>query len=253
MIRYFIKISYNGYFYNGWQKQKNNCLTIEEEIENKISIILKKKINITGASRTDSGVHAKLMFAHFDYKYIIKKKKFLYKINLLISSNIKIHDLLIVKKNIHARFNAKYRIYKYIISYNKDPFNQNLYWFWKYKKKLNINLMNKAVNIIKNNNNYFLFSKKFKKEKNNKNYNCNIYYAYWQKINNNIFFFIKSNRFLRKMVRLIISISIEIGLKKITIYDLIYKIKNKKIFFKINVPPYGLYLIKIKYNKNIFL
>ncbi|WGH26672.1 MAG: tRNA pseudouridine(38-40) synthase TruA [Candidatus Shikimatogenerans bostrichidophilus] len=253
MIRYFIKLSYNGYFYNGWQKQKNNCLTIEEEIENKLLIIFKKNINIIGASRTDSGVHAKLMFAHFDYKNIINKKKFLYKINLLISSNIIIHNLLRVKNNIHARFNAKYRIYKYIISYKKKPFKNNLYWFWKYKKKLNIDLMNKAVNIIKNNKNYFFFSKKDKNKK-KKNYNCNIYYAYWEKINNNIFFFIKSNRFLRKMVRFIISISIEIGLKKMTIYDLIYKIKKKKkIFFNINVPPYGLYLIKIKYNKNIFL
>lgn len=249
-MRYFIKLSYNGYFYYGWQKQQNNSITVEEEIENKISIFLKKKINIIGASRTDSGVHAKLMFAHFDYKYLINKKKFIYKINLLISQNIKIHDILKVKKHVHSRYNAIYRIYKYIISYDKDPFNNNLYWYWKYKKKLNIDLMNKAVNIIIKLKDYFLFSKK---EKKIKNYNCNIYYAYWKKVNNMIFFFIKSNRFLRKMVRLIISICIEIGLKKIYIYDLIYKIKKKKISFNINVPPYGLYLNKIKYDKNIYL
>ncbi|WGH27166.1 MAG: tRNA pseudouridine(38-40) synthase TruA [Candidatus Shikimatogenerans bostrichidophilus] len=249
-MRYFLKLSYNGYYYNGWQKQLNNIFTIEEEIENKMSIILKKKINIIGASRTDSGVHAKLMFAHFDYKYNIKKKKFLYKINLLISSYIIIHDILKVKNNVHARFNAKYRIYKYIISYYKDPFYKNLYFFWNKKKKLNIDLMNKAVNIIINRKNFFLFSKKDKKII---NYNCNIYYAYWIKNNNYIFFFIKSNRFLRKMVRFIISICVEIGLKKINIYDLIKKINNNKLNFNINIPPYGLYLIKIKYSKKIFL
>ncbi|WGH26138.1 MAG: tRNA pseudouridine(38-40) synthase TruA [Candidatus Shikimatogenerans bostrichidophilus] len=249
-MRYFIKLSYNGYIYNGWQKQPNK-LTIEEEIEKNISIILKKKINIIGASRTDSGVHAKLMFAHFDYNNIINKKKFLYKINILISSYITIYDLLKVKNNIHARFDVKYRIYKYIISYYKNPFYNNLYWLFNYKKKLNINLMNKAVNIIINRKNFLLFSKKDKKKK--KNYKCNIYYAYWIYKKKYIYFFIKSNRFLRKMVRFIISICIEIGLEKITIYDLIYKIKNNNIKININVPTYGLYLNKIKYKKNIYL
>ncbi|WOX79164.1 tRNA pseudouridine(38-40) synthase TruA [Candidatus Shikimatogenerans bostrichidophilus] len=249
-MRYFIKLSYNGFHFKGWQKQKNNKLTIEEEIENKISIILNKPINLIGASRTDSGVHAKLMFAHFDYNNTINKKKFLYKINLLISSYIIIYDLFKVKNNVHARFSAIYRIYKYIIGYKKNPFYKNLYWYWKYKNKLNINLMNKAINIIINRKNFILFSTTNKKLK---NYNCNIYYAYWNKKNKYIYFIIKSNRFLRKMVRFIISLCIEIGLNKITIYDLKNKIKKKKIFFNINIPPYGLYLKKIKYNKNIFL
>ncbi|WGH25783.1 MAG: tRNA pseudouridine(38-40) synthase TruA [Candidatus Shikimatogenerans bostrichidophilus] len=249
-MRYFIKLSYNGYFYNGWQKQQNNNITIEEEIENKISIILNKKINIIGASRTDSGVHANINFAHFDYKNFINKKTFIYKINLLISKNIKIHKIYKVKDNFHARYSAINRTYKYIISYDKNPFYKNLYWYWPKKNKLNIDLMNKAVNIIINLKDFFLFSKK---EKQKKNYNCNIYYAYWKQVNNIIFFFIKSNRFLRKMVRLIISICIEIGLKKIYIYDLIYKIKKNKISYNINVPPYGLYLNKIKYDKNIYL
>ncbi|WGH28154.1 MAG: tRNA pseudouridine(38-40) synthase TruA [Candidatus Shikimatogenerans bostrichidophilus] len=249
-MRFFLKLSYNGYYYNGWQKQLNNKLTIEEEIENKISIILKKKINIIGASRTDSGVHAKIMFAHFDYKYNIKKKFFLFKINLLLSNNITINNIFKVKNNIHARFNVKYRIYKYILSYNKNPFYKNLYWYFKKKKKLNIKLMNKAINIIIKRKNFYLFSKKEKKKI---NYICNIYYAFWKKKKNYIFFFIKSNRFLRKMVRFIISICIEIGLKKINIYDLNKKIKNNNIKFNINVPPYGLYLNKIKYNKKIFL
>ncbi|MDH3003737.1 MAG: tRNA pseudouridine(38-40) synthase TruA [Candidatus Shikimatogenerans sp. JK-2022] len=247
-MRFFLKISYNGFYFNGWQKQKNNIFTIEEEIENKISIILKKKIDIIGASRTDSGVHAKLMFAHFDYEKKIKKKIFLYKINILLSSYIIIHDIFQVKNNIHARFNVKYRIYKYILSYKKNPFYKNLYWFFK-KKKLDIKLMNKAIKIIINRKNFFLFKKKDKK----KNYNCKIYYAFWLKTKNYIFFFIKSNRFLRKMVRLIISICIEVGLKKINIYNLIQRINNKNLLFNINIPPYGLYLINIKYNKNIYL
>ncbi|WGH25504.1 MAG: tRNA pseudouridine(38-40) synthase TruA [Candidatus Shikimatogenerans bostrichidophilus] len=249
-MRYFIKLSYNGYKYYGWQKQLNR-ITIEEEIENKITIILKKKINIIGASRTDKGVHANIMFAHFDYDFKINKKEILYKLNLLISNNIKIHDIFKVNNDIHARYNVKYRIYKYMISYEKNPFFINLYWYWKYKKKLNIDLMNKAVNIIINRKNFYLFSKK--KNNNNNNHICKIYYAYWTKINNFICFFIKSNRFLRKMVRLIISKCIDVSLRKENIYELIKNIKNKKIIYYINVPPHGLYLYKIKYNKNIYL
>ncbi|MDH3004905.1 MAG: tRNA pseudouridine(38-40) synthase TruA [Candidatus Shikimatogenerans sp. JK-2022] len=251
-MRFFIKLSYNGINYHGWQKQKNNN-TIEEEIEKKFSIILKENINIIGASRTDSGVHANIMFAHFDYNFnIIKiKKKIIYKINLIISKDIKIKDIFAVKPKIHARYNVLYREYKYIISYEKNPFNLNFYWYWWRKKKININLMNKAIEIIIKRKNFFLFCKKKKEIK--KNYNCNIYYAFWKKINNKIFFFIKANRFLRKMVRFIISKCIEIGIKKINIYDLRKKIQNNKLSYNINVPPYGLYLNKIKYKKNIFL
>ncbi|MDH3005021.1 MAG: tRNA pseudouridine(38-40) synthase TruA [Candidatus Shikimatogenerans sp. JK-2022] len=248
-MRYFIKLSYNGNNYHGWQKQKN-YITIEEEIENKLYIIFKKKINIIGASRTDSGVHANIMFAHFDYEFLIKKKYFLYKINLLISNNIKIKDIFLVKPYIHARYSAKYRIYKYIISYVKYPFINKLYWLWYNKKKFNIDLMNKAIKIIINRKYFNLFTKK---DKLIKNYICNIYYAYWEKVNNYIFFLIKSNRFLRKMVIIIISICIEIGLKKITIYELIKKIKNNNLSYNIYVPTYGLYLNKIKYDKNIYL
>ncbi|MDH3004239.1 MAG: tRNA pseudouridine(38-40) synthase TruA, partial [Candidatus Shikimatogenerans sp. JK-2022] len=109
-MRYLLKLSYNGKNYHGWQKQPNS-ITIEQEIENKLCIILKENINIIGASRTDSGVHANIMFAHFDYKYTINKKKFLYKINLLISQYINIKDINIIKNNIHARYDAIYRVY----------------------------------------------------------------------------------------------------------------------------------------------
>ncbi|WGH25418.1 MAG: tRNA pseudouridine(38-40) synthase TruA [Candidatus Shikimatogenerans bostrichidophilus] len=248
-MRYFIKLSYKGNNYHGWQKQKNN-ITIEEEIENKLYILFKDKINIIGASRTDSGVHANIMFAHFDYNFLINKKFFLYKINLLLSNYINIKDIFIVKPTIHARYNAKYRIYKYIISYYKNPFTNKLYWYWYYKKKLNINLMNKAIKIIINRKNFNLFTKKDKKIK---NYICNISYAYWVKVNDYIFLYIKSNRFLRKMVRIIIAICIEVGVKNITIYELIKNIKNNNISYNISVPPYGLYLNKIKYDKNIYL
>ncbi|BDT61476.1 MAG: tRNA pseudouridine synthase A [Flavobacteriales endosymbiont of Rhyzopertha dominica] len=251
-MKYFIKLSYNGNNYNGWQKQKNTKFTIQEEIENKISIILKKKINIIGCSRTDSGVHANIMYAHFNYKKKINKKIFIYKINILISFNIVIYKIFKVNNKIHARFNAKFREYKYIISYKKYPFYKNLYWYWNYKNKLNIKLMNKAIKIIINRKNFYLFTK-IKKNNINNNYNCNIYYAYWKKYKNYIFFYIKSNRFLRKMVRYIISICIEVGIKKINIKELKEKIKKKKIFFNINVPAYGLYLNKIKYKKNINL
>ncbi|WGH25046.1 MAG: tRNA pseudouridine(38-40) synthase TruA [Candidatus Shikimatogenerans bostrichidophilus] len=253
-MRYLIKLSYNGNYYHGWQKQPNTSKTIEEEIENKLYIILRKKINIIGASRTDSGVHANIMFAHFDYNSLIEKKWFLYKINLLISSNINIKNIYQIKDNIHARYNAKYRIYKYYISYFKYPFLNKLYWYWYYNKNINIKSMNKAIRIIINRKYFNLFTIKDRNSsKNKQKYKCNIYYAYWIKYKNNILFKIKSNRFLRKMIRIIISICIEIGIKKKTINELINEIKNNNIKYNINVPTYGLYLNKIKYNKNIYL
>ncbi|WGH24679.1 MAG: tRNA pseudouridine(38-40) synthase TruA [Candidatus Shikimatogenerans bostrichidophilus] len=244
-----MQLSYNGINYHGWQRQPNN-ITIEEEIEEKLLIILKEKINIIGASRTDSGVHANKMYAHFDYNKYINKKLFLYKINLLISRYINIKDIRLIKNNIHARYDAIYRVYQYIISYKKRPLYNNLYWYWYKKRRININLMNKAIRIIISRKSFDLFTIK---KKGRLNYRCHIYFANWTIINNNIILLIKSNRFLRKMIRIIISVCIDIGTKKKTLNQLINEIKNNNIKYNINVPPYGLYLKDIKYNNNIYL
>lgn len=241
-IRFFIEIEYNGIYYHGWQIQKN-AITIEKVLEEKLSILLKDKINVVGASRTDAKVHAKQMIAHFDTDKI-PEKNFLKKINRFLPKYIKINKIYKVNQNIHARYNAINRTYKYIISTEKNPFEENLSWLIS-NKKINIKLMNKASDIILNMNYFDVFCKK---QNNNTTTNCKLYKAYWKKHKKCFIFTITSNRFLRNMVRSIVGLLIDVGKKKISIKNFINIIKyNKKN--KINsAPAHGLFLTKITYS-----
>lgn len=245
-MRYFIKIAYNGEKFNGWQIQKNS-ISIEETIENKISILLKKKINIIGGSRTDKGVHAKQMFAHLDVKNKIDKN-FKKKLNNFLPSSIKIFCFFRVKDNIHARYDAISRTYKYIISIGKNIFYKNLCWI--IKKKINIKKMNNAAKILINQKDFSNFCKS---KKETKNYMCNIKEIHWKKKKNFLIFTIKSNRFLRNMVRFLVSTFIDIGTNKINIDDFIKMINDKNYKLpKNSAPAKGLFLSKIEYPNNIY-
>lgn len=247
-MRYFIKLSYNGNLYHGWQIQKS-VITIEETLENVISILLKKKINIIGAGRTDTGVHAKEMYAHFDFNKEIKND-LVNKLNSFLPKDIKIYNIYKVINQAHARFDAISRTYKYFLSLGKNPFYNHLSWVWK-RGFLSIDKMNKASYLLMNYNNFNSFSKK---DKYKNNYICNIYQAYWSNNNNFIYFTIEADRFLRNMVRSIVGTIVDIGRGKIKIQDFIDIInaKDRKKAGE-SAPASGLFLTKIKYPKNIFL
>ncbi|MGX7591590.1 tRNA pseudouridine synthase A [Candidatus Karelsulcia muelleri] len=246
-MRYFLDISYNGKYFSGWQIQKNQ-ISIQETIEKGLALILRKKIAIIGASRTDSGVNALQMFAHFDYFNVLKKKKFLKQINLILPSYILIKNLISVKPKANARFDVISRHYQYRINLNKGPFSYNYFHFPF--RKINYGLIKQAVLILKSIEDFSSFGKK--KDINSFN-KCKLYSFTWNIRNRVIYIDIIANRFLRNMVRRIIGACLYIGIRKINLLEFLIYVKSKQILLACpSVPAKGLYLVRIIYPKNIF-
>ena len=247
-MRYFIELSYNGSDFHGWQRQ-NNATSIQQIIEESLTLIQGEDLTITGAGRTDTGVHAKFMTAHFDVKELSEiKNDFIYKLNQLLPKSIVILNLRKVKDDAHARFDAVSRTYLYYISQVKDPFNNSLHYF--YKEKLDWDIMNQASKIIMNHNDFECFSKS---NTDVKTFLCDIEKANWEINDNGAVFKITANRFLRNMVRAIVGTLIEIGNGKKKIIDLENILESKKRSNAgYSVPAKGLFLSEINYPNLIF-
>tara|TARA_X000001036_G_C20614354_1_gene780316 strand:+ start:107 stop:898 length:792 start_codon:yes stop_codon:yes gene_type:complete len=247
-VRYFIYFSYNGKSYHGWQKQKNS-VTVQEKIEESLSVLLKDKIEVFGAGRTDAGVHAKQMVAHFDVdKCFENPNKLIFKLNQFLSNDISVKSLKSVKNNAHARFDAISRTYKYFINKEKDVFLNEYRYYINYS--LNKEKINEAIKIIVNNKDFKCFTKS---KTNVNNYICDIIDAKWIELDQEYVFKIKANRFLRNMVRSIVGTLINIGLEKTSINNFINIIKSKdRSMAGYSVPAKGLFLTKINYPKKIF-
>ncbi|WP_185849241.1 tRNA pseudouridine(38-40) synthase TruA [Blattabacterium cuenoti] len=248
-MRFFIELSYNGKHFFGWQIQKK-VSTVEEKLEYCLSKLLKTPINVVGASRTDKGVHAKQMFAHFDYEKEIRNN-FVDRLNIFLPRSIKVFSIFPVKKNVHARFDAIKRTYKYYLTREKNPFNEDFSWHCLYT--LNIQKMNMASKKLMEYKDFSSFCKK--RNKNEKENNiCKIYHASWSEDNNVLCFTIEANRFLRSMVRAIIGRLIDVGREKISINEFIKIVEFKNSdSCKLIVPACGLFLTNILYTEEIFL
>lgn len=242
-MRYFIKFSYKGTNYHGWQLQPN-AISVQETLNKALSTILNSKIDCMGAGRTDTGVHAREMFAHFDYNSQIEIENTIHKLNSFLPKDIAVFDIISVSDEAHARFDAKKRTYEYIINTSKNPFEQESSWY--YHTKLDLDLMNQAAKTLF----YFTDFQAFSKVNTDVNtFDCKIYEAFWKQENNIIIFTISADRFLRNMVRAIVGTLVYVGLQKITIQDFnsIIESKNRKNA-GFSVPARGLYLTKIEYN-----
>ena len=248
-LRYFIELSYNGFDFHGWQYQPN-AVTVQETIENSLKLLLKKKeLKIIGAGRTDTGVHAIQMFAHFDFDQMFNTKDLTFKLNSFHGKNILIKEIRKVSKNAHARFDATLREYKYHITIIKDVFNIDTKFY--FSKKLDFNEIDRAIEIIKKNKNF----KSFCRTKTDvTNFECIIHDFKYEITDSELIFTISANRFLRNMVRSIIGTILEIGQFKISNDDLKEIInKSDRIYAGPSVPAHGLYLSKVKYPKEIFI
>jgi tRNA pseudouridine38-40 synthase len=242
-LRYFIKLSYNGTHYHGWQTQPN-APSIQETLTKALSIILNSKIDLMGAGRTDSGVHAKEMFAHFDFNNPISTSNLVHNLNSYLPKDIVVYDIISVSDLAHARFDAIKRTYEYHINTYKDAFLQEQSWY--FHQELNLNLMNLAAKLLLKYTDFQCFSKV---NTDVNTFNCTIFEANWKQENNSLVFTISANRFLRNMVRSIVGTLINVGINKITLDDFeeIIKSKNReKAGF--SVPAHGLYLTKIEYD-----
>ena len=248
-MRYFLQLAYQGTNYHGWQLQPNAC-TVQGVIQNKLFQLLSTPINITGSSRTDTGVHAKEQWAHIDIDFFINTTTLQHKLNAILPSDIAILGIYPVQSTAHARFDATHRTYVYKISRTKDPFCQDTAFV--FQKDLDVSLMNIAAATLKEQKDFESFSKTDATTR--LSYICNILEASW-KINEDdqLIFKIKANRFLRGMVRAIVANLLEVGLKKYTIEHFNYILEKKDRSLSASlVPAHGLTLTKISYPDNIF-
>lgn len=247
--RYFIQLSYKGTNYHGWQIQPN-AVTVQELLIKAFSTILQEQIEITGAGRTDTGVHAINYIAHFDSNHneLDQNNDFLYKINSFLPKDIVIHWIKKVNHDAHARFDAIKRTYKYYIHQEKDPFLIDTSYF--YKHKLDMDLMNEAAKILFEYTDFTSFSKLHTDVKTN---NCKIIKAEWIKKDHKIIFTITADRFLRNMVRAIVGTLMDVGRKKISLKEFKAIIENKnRSDAGVSVPAHGLFLTEIVYPDSIF-
>ena len=241
-MRYFIEFSYCGKNYFGYQIQPRE-ISVQEELEKALSTLLRQEIKTTGAGRTDTGVHAKKMFAHFDTD-IKPDQNLVYKLNSFLPDDISVKRIFEVKDDFHARFNATYRTYEYYISSEKNPFTQDSSWqMWR--RKLDIDQMNEACKILFE---YEDFTSFAKLHTDNKTNNCRIYKAIWEQNGAELKFTISADRFLRNMVRAIVGTMVEIGNGKIKPEDLRKIIEKKdRNSAGTSAPPQGLFLVDVGY------
>jgi tRNA pseudouridine38-40 synthase len=246
--RYFIELSYNGKPFHGWQIQEN-AITVQEVLNKALMTILREDINVVGAGRTDTGVHASYFMAHFDLTAKINDIPLLInKLNKVLPREIAVHDIKNVKDDAHTRFNALSRTYEYHITTVKNPFLHDFAWY--YKIPLNVDKMNRAAKILFDFEDFTSFSKTGTQVATN---NCKILFAEWNKRDEILVFKIKADRFLRNMVRAIVGTLVEVGQEKISIEDFrkIVELRDRgKAGF--SVPPQGLFLTDIEYPKSLF-
>lgn len=240
-MRYFIKLSYDGSAYHGWQNQPN-AISVQEVIEKSLSTILNKDIEIVGAGRTDTGVHAKEMFAHFDYDLPLADE-FVFRMNSLLPKDIAIQNVFEMPSDAHARFDAVARTYNYHIHLFKDPFLNH--FSYQYGRTLDLEKMNSACNILYDYSDFQCFSKS---NTDVKTYDCEITMAQWSHFENRYVFTISANRFLRNMVRAIVGTMLMIGNGKLEVEELHNIIKSKnRSNAGFSVPSHGLYLTEVRY------
>ena len=247
-LRYFIELSYFGKAYHGWQNQPNS-VSVQELLEKNLSKVVGCSVAIVGAGRTDAGVHAKQMFAHFDVENALDVELLKYKLNSMLPKDIAISEIFRVKKDAHARFDAVSRSYEYHISPQKDPFSKDSAWFMKHK--LDLIQMNSAAAILKEYNNFKCFSKS---RTDVRTYNCKIDEAEWRVRDDKLIFHITADRFLRNMVRAVVGTLIEIGQHKYPVSHMHNVIESEdRGMAGTSVPAHGLYLTRIIYPDNIRL
>lgn len=242
-MRYFIKLAYNGTSYHGWQIQPN-AASVQETLNKALSVILGSEINIMGAGRTDTGVHAREMYAHFDIEKTFDAAKIIHKLNSFLPKDIVVYEIIPVHDDAHCRFDATSRTYEYHIHTFKDAFEEHLSWY--YHQKLDLDLMNQAAKILLQHTDFQCFSKV---NTDVNTFDCTITEAFWKQENNKLVFTISANRFLRNMVRAIVGTLVNVGLHKINIDDfeqvILAKNRGKAGF---SVPAHGLFLTKIEYD-----
>ncbi len=250
MARYFIFISFKGTSYHGWQLQPR-ALTVQEVLDEALSLILSEKICTTGAGRTDAGVHASFFCAHFDSSFpdLDNKRNFVFKLNRFLPDDISVKEIRKVIPDANARFSAVSRTYKYFISRTKDPFTYDSSWF--IHGPLDVENMNKVSALLMNYSDFTSFSRLHSGNLTNI---CRVYNAFWTNEEKSLIFTIRADRFLRNMVRALTGTIVNVGKGKISAgeFEMIIQAKDRGRA-AMSAPAKGLFLTDIEYRQEIFV
>lgn len=244
MSRYFIRLGYRGAPFHGWQIQPN-AMSVQEEVERALSIVLRVPTSIVGAGRTDTGVNARTMYAHFDYEGDIPdKRRLLVSLNRLVGKDIALYDIFKVADNAHARFDATERTYKYFVSFEKTPFFYSLSLHCP--NGLNLDKMNEAAKLLLATDDFTSFAKLHSDAKTNI---CKVTKAEWNMEGDMAVFTISADRFLRNMVRAVVGTLVEIGRGKMTLEEFRDVIEKKdRCAAGQSMPGEALFLWDISYD-----
>ena len=243
-MRYFAELSYKGTSYCGWQRQPN-ARSVEQTIEEALSTLLREEIDIVGAGRTDTGVHAAFYVAHFDTsRPIDKPEDFVYHLNSLLPEDVAFRRIYPVADDAHARFDATEREYRYYIQTHKDPFTKQT--TWQLTVPLNLEAMNEAAKVLLATEDFTTFAKL---GSNNTNNICHIFRAEWVEIECGMVVFIfRANRFLRNMVRAVVGTLVDVGRGKITPSEFAEIVASRDLSrSSSSAPASGLFLTDVKY------
>lgn len=248
-MRYFIYLSYDGTNYHGWQIQPNGD-SVQETLMKALATFLRQEVEVIGAGRTDAGVHARLMVAHFDFERELDGAQVTDKLNRLLPPDIAVYKVCRVKQDAHARFDATYRTYKYYVTTRKDPFSRN--YAWRLFNSLDFEKMNEAARTLFDYTDFTSFSKLHTDVKTN---NCKIMHAEWTQVGETEWVFtIQADRFLRNMVRAVVGTLVEVGRGKMTIGDFKKVIENKdRCKAGSSVPGHALFLVDVGYPEGLFV
>jgi tRNA pseudouridine38-40 synthase len=242
MPRYFLQISFHGKKFHGWQVQEN-AHTVQAELNTALRKLLGVETSTTGCGRTDTGVHAKKFFVHFNSAEIKDEEDFVYHLNCLLPFEIAIQRIFRVADDAHARFDATSRTYMYFIHHEKSPFLNDESYFFPFD--VDLELMNEAASALLHQTDFSCFSKSRTQVKSNI---CKVTSASWKRIDEQLVFEITADRFLRNMVRAIVGTLLEVGEKHLAVPAFSEVIEGKKRSGAgASVPGHGLFLANVTY------
>ena len=246
-MRYFADIEFDGTAYSGWQIQPHSP-SVQQTLEEALALFLRCKVDVTGAGRTDAGVHASQMIAHFDLETPQDPDWMMHKLNGILPQDIAVHRIWPVRPDAHARFDAVSRTYKYYVTLNKSAFHREYSWYLV--NEPDFGLMNQAAEMLLSTVDFTSFSKLHTDTKTN---DCRVTEALWTPLEDGRWVFtITADRFLRNMVRAIVGTLMEVGRHKLTLEEFKKIIVRKdRCSAGDSAPAQGLFLHKIVYPDNL--
>lgn len=241
MPRYFLELSYKGSRYSGFQVQEN-AITVQSEVERALQTVYRQAFSLTGSSRTDAGVHALQNFFHFDTDLELRPQQ-VYNLNAVLPADIALHAIHRVAPDGHSRFGAVAREYKYFIYNKKNPFLEDRGWYYPYR--LDLPLLHQAAEMVAGHTRFIAFSKRNTQVN---NFNCRLELSRWSREGEQLIYNVRGNRFLRGMVRALVSSMLKVARGNMTFEafrDLLESGSQSAADFA--APAKGLFLVEVVY------